>query len=680
MLLALANLRDPSLRSSDHHEQTALLDRLEALEAYDIINSPAEPEFDGIVQIATALCKTPVALISLVEEQRQWFKARVGFEPCETPISQSVCRHALSSPELLVIPDLTLDARTRDNTLVTGEPFIRFYAGAPLITPDNIPIGSLCVIDSKPRPEGLDRDQREGLKALAGQVIALFEARKLSQRKDDLFRRQKNLTANMRATANDTMAAQEAGGIGTFELEIATGLVKPSSAFCRIFQVPAASSYPAKKFEDMIVPSDQGRQSNDATRLDGSSALDVEYRINTTAGIRWLSRTANFVRDETGKPIRMMGAVKDITVSKRAAARVQALLDLGDRLTHLTDTESMAMAAADLMAKALDATRAGFGIVNLADETVIMQPEWTAPGIVSVAGLHHFRDYGSFINDLKIGTPVVIPDVTQDPRTRDHADALLGIDIRVLVNVPIMDHGRFSLVVFVHHNHPYAWSGEELAFLKSFGDRIQAAIARVHAEAEQQVLQRELGHRLKNTLAMVQAIAAQTLRPVKERQHVLAFERRLHALSSAHEILLERNWSSAPVANVVDRTLDRLSVRDQVDASGEAVTLGPKGTLSLSLVLHELATNAVKYGSLSNTEGKVDIRWHVEGKGEQSVFHFLWEETGGPPVDEPEVKGFGSKLIRMGLAGTGGVNIRYEPSGLSAQMWASLLQLQQADL
>lgn len=656
------------MRSTDHDEQTALLDRLEALEAYDILNSPAEPEFDGIVQIATALCKTPVALISLVEEQRQWFKARVGFEPCETPISQSVCRHALSSPELLVIPDLTLDALTRDNTLVTGEPFIRFYAGAPLITPDGIPIGSLCVIDSEPRAEGLDHGQREGLKALAGQVIALFEARRLSQRKDDLFRRQKNLTANMRATANDTMAAQEAGGIGTFELEIATGLVKPSPAFCRIFQVPVAPSYPAKMFEDMIVPGDQGRQSNDISRLDGSSVLDVEYRINTTGGIRWLSRTANFVRDEAGKPVRMMGAVKDITVSKRAAARVQALLDLGDRLSHLTDTESMAMAAADLMAKALDATRAGFGIVNLSDETVVMQPEWTAPGVASVAGLHHFRDYGSFLNDLKIGTPVVIPDVTQDLRTRDHADALLGIDIRVLVNVPITDHGRFSLVVFVHHNHPYAWSGEELAFLKSFGDRIQAAIARVKAEAEQQILQRELGHRLKNTLAMVQAIATQTLRPVKEREHVKAFERRLHALSSAHEILLERNWSSAPVASVVDRTLDRLSVRERVDLSGEAITLGPKGTLSLSLVLHELATNAMKYGSLSNTEGRVGIRWHVDGKGEQAVFHFLWEETGGPTVNEPEAKGFGSKLIRMGLAGTGGVNIRYQPSGLSAQM------------
>ncbi|SEH22253.1 GAF domain-containing protein [Rhizobium sp. NFR12] len=665
---------------ADLDEHAALLDRLEALEAYDIMDSPSEPEFDGIVQIATALCKAPVALISLVDAERQWFKARVGFSPSETPLSQSVCRHALASSDLLIIPDLKDDPRTCYNTLVTGEPFIRFYAGAPLITPDNITIGSLCVIDSVPRPHGLDNEQREGLRALAGQVIALFEARRLSQRKDDLFRRQKSLTSHMRAAANETLAAQEAGGVGTFEVDIETGQAKTSPAFCRIFHLPVAPIYPSSLFEGMVVESDRGLQSSDLGRREATDSLDVEYRINTDVGIRWISRTASFVHDESGRPIKMIGAVKDVTVIKRAAARVQALLDLGDRLNHLTDTESMAMAAADLMAKALDATRAGFGIVNLADETVLMQPEWTAPGVVSLSGRHHFRDYGSFINDLRLGNPVVIPDVTQDPRTRDNAQALLDLDIRVLVNVPIMDQGRFNLVVFAHHTHPYAWSTEELAFLRSFGDRIQAAIARVHAEAEQMVLQRELGHRLKNTLAMVQAIASQTLRPVKERNHVDAFERRLHALSTAHEILLERNWSSAPVSNVVEKTLDRLSVRERIDIVGDPIMLGPKGTLSLSLVLHELATNAIKYGSLSNTTGRVAINWHVEGEGDLSSFNFSWQESGGPQVAEPQANGFGSKLIRMGLAGTGGVNVRYEPSGFVAQMHASLPQLQQADI
>lgn len=100
--------------------------RLAALDAYGILDTAAEPEFDDVVFLASTICETPVALVSLVERDRQWFKARVGFEACETPIEQSVCRHALGSSDLLVIPDLSADPRTRDNTLVTAGPMIRF--------------------------------------------------------------------------------------------------------------------------------------------------------------------------------------------------------------------------------------------------------------------------------------------------------------------------------------------------------------------------------------------------------------------------------------------------------------------------------------------------------------------------------------------------------------------------
>ena len=106
--------------------------RLDALDGCAILDTPAEPGFDGIVQLACQLCDVPVALVSLVAEDRQWFKARIGFPPCETDLDRSVCAHALAQPdEMLIIPDLTRDPRTADNPLVTGEPFIRFYAGAP---------------------------------------------------------------------------------------------------------------------------------------------------------------------------------------------------------------------------------------------------------------------------------------------------------------------------------------------------------------------------------------------------------------------------------------------------------------------------------------------------------------------------------------------------------------------
>lgn len=152
--------------------------RLAALADYDILDTVAERGFDDIVFLASQICETPVALVSLVGGDRQWFKARIGFEPCETPIGQSVCAHALGRTDLLVIPDLAADSRTKDNTLVTGEPFVRFYAGAPLTTPEGHTLGTLCVIDRIPRPDGLTPAQAGALEALAGQVMTQLELRR----------------------------------------------------------------------------------------------------------------------------------------------------------------------------------------------------------------------------------------------------------------------------------------------------------------------------------------------------------------------------------------------------------------------------------------------------------------------------------------------------------------------
>lgn len=653
--------------------------RLEALEAYDILDTPPEPEFDDIVLVASIVCKTPVALVSLVEIGRQWFKARIGFEACETPIGQSVCANALSNPDILVIPDLTQDERTRTNTLVTEAPHIRFYAGAPLIVPDGTIIGTLCVIDTVTRPQGLDETQAKALEALARQVVLLLEARRVSRRKDELFKRQKLIASSIRSSASKTLAAQEAGRIGTFEIDIATSKVKGSSEFYRIFSVPPAEFYPAHTFENMLLPEDRGLQSDDTSRRSGNADTDVEYRISTPdRGVRWIARHATFEHDENGKPVRMLGTVQDITAQKRSLARTEALLDLEDRLRDLDDIESIALVASDLMAKALDATRAGFGIVDAVAETVMMQPEWRAPGIESLAGLHHFRAYGTFIEDLKQGLPVIITDVLTDPRTDANAKALTDIGIRVLVNLPIFDHGKFSLVVFVHHNRPYEWSDEEISFIRSFGNRIQSALARLQAESDQQLLINEIGHRLKNTFAMVQAIASQTLRHVTERDHVLNFEKRLQALSTAHDALLAQNWTGADVSALVANSIETLGMSDRFDVSGPTFTFGPRSSLSLSLVVHELATNAVKYGSLSSPTGRVSINWSIKGSGDEATFHFQWKEEGGPPASPPESKGFGSRLINMGLTGTGDVTASYRHSGFMVEMTAFLSQLQQA--
>jgi two-component sensor histidine kinase len=146
--------------------------RLKALYRLGILDTPRERKFDDVVEIAAMFCQTPIAVISLVDEHRQWFKAEVGFDRREMPVETSFCAHAILENDLVVVDDLSQDKRFADNPLVTGEPHLRFYAAAPLVSDEGLPLGTLCVYDHKPRT--LDEEQRRLLKVLAQQVVAQF--------------------------------------------------------------------------------------------------------------------------------------------------------------------------------------------------------------------------------------------------------------------------------------------------------------------------------------------------------------------------------------------------------------------------------------------------------------------------------------------------------------------------
>src|SRR5678815_5628877 len=153
--------------------------RVAALAEYHIMDTPAEAHFDDLVRLASYICKAPIALMSLLDADRQWFKARVGLETTETPIAYSFCSHAVAEKNMLIVTDTHDDARFRANPLVTCAPYIRFYAGAPLINPAGVALGSLCVIDRE--PHDLDAAQRGALVALAGQAIAQLELRRVNR-------------------------------------------------------------------------------------------------------------------------------------------------------------------------------------------------------------------------------------------------------------------------------------------------------------------------------------------------------------------------------------------------------------------------------------------------------------------------------------------------------------------
>lgn len=209
-------------------------------------------------------------------------------------------------------------------------------------------------------------------------------------------------------------------------------------------------------------------------------------------------------------------------------------------------------------------------------------------------------------------------------------------------------------------------------------DTVIETTGKVLAERNARTLNAELAHRMKNSLAVVNAVVNQTFRSTDKLDEArVVISQRLVALSEAHSLLTRSSWTSAPIHEVVDGALLPHRGRGSINVDGASIELPARQALSLSLVLNELATNAIKYGALSSSEGEVDLTWQVGAPGTVEPFRLVWQERGGPPVTPPSRRGFGSRLIERVVAQDflGSARLFFEPAGLRYELTTDMRNL-----
>ena len=302
--------------------------------------------------------------------------------------------------------------------------------------------------------------------------------------------------------------------IGRWTWDILADRVTSDAAFARLYGVApdiAATGAPIATFFAGIHPDDLPRVRAAIERtVVGEDEFEQEYRVIGRDGrARWLLAQGRVDRDADGRPTHFPGVSFDIDARKQAERRLAALVELGDRLTRENDPSGAAYAAAETIGHTLGVVRVGYGTIDAEAETIVSESEWDEAGIARLPSIVHFRDHGSFIDDLKAGDLVVIDDLSADPRTSATAAASAALGVRSLINLPIVENGRFVALLFINDDRARRWSADEITFVHAVAERTRQAVERRRAEAKLAHLNARLEQEVEARTAELMAIEEQ---------------------------------------------------------------------------------------------------------------------------------------------------------------------------
>ncbi len=301
-------------------------ERETVLRSFDLPGLTDDPQLKAITDLAAALCDAPIALVSFVETERQWFAARTGLDARETSRDASFCAHAMLGRDIMVVPDASLDPRFADNPLVLGEDHIRFYAGAPLIADDGTPLGALCVIDTSPRDD-LTTIQRQGLTVLAANIMAILTLRRSTDRSGRERDEQESKFRILADTMPQMVWSTLPDGFHDYY----------NARWYEFTGVPEGST-DGEGWNGMFHPDDQERAWAVWRRsLETGDPYEIEYRLRNAKGeYRWTLGRALPIRDANGAITRWFGTCTDIHDQKLMQAQREVIAqELSHRIKNI---------------------------------------------------------------------------------------------------------------------------------------------------------------------------------------------------------------------------------------------------------------------------------------------------------------------------------------------------------
>lgn len=504
--------------------------RLHALRQYAVLDTPAEPAFDDLAQLAAHICQTPIALIVLVDESRQWFKAKVGLEATETARDIAFCAHTiLNTSGVTEVPDASLDPRFFDNPLVTSDPHIRFYAGVALVTQHGEALGSLCVIDRT--PQMLTGEQLSALSALGRQTIAQLELRRhvgelakkvdenqsirtlLQHRFDELsaskcetdrllalgersrrallsvLEDEKQTGENLRASEASLASAQQRAKIGSWELRLADRKVFWSAEMFRLFaHDPALGIMGNDEFMAMIHPQDRKNiRANLANAIAERRDFLQEFRIILPDGrLLWIESRGDLTYNAAKEAVSMLGTSQDVTERKKA----EALLLNDNQVLQMIASGAHLHAVLDAIVKRIEsASHAALCSILLMDDDGIHLRHGAAPSLPddynrAIDGLAIGVDVGSCGTAAFLKGPVIAANIDDDPRWIDYRELALKHGLKACWSIPIKDsHNRVLGTFAMYYREPRWPESFDLKLIESATNQAKIVIERKQAES-----------------------------------------------------------------------------------------------------------------------------------------------------------------------------------------------------